>query len=683
MNASRLFRLSALIQTVSITAVFAAFPIMGSAGVAAAPTTYWVTPNNPSIETTCAHLSLFVQFVCLATAQQPVQLTVPSGAAACPDSGPGASCGVSNAMKPDAGAVSTPVGMGACPIPSDVDLPQSPAACQGPLPGQAGPIAVVPSIPAASLSAPRHVRLIADAATEVPGGTDVLTATSDAPLQGTGSAVEIFDTSTGRLVGACAIGTTCTVAYAAHAGMHTFVAYITAPTDKVLSGGAYVSSNAVTVSWIGVTMVSDRTAIGPGKPITLTATSTIAIEKTGWLLQIYDAPTHTRLSYCASGNTCRVTMTQATAGGRGLVAVLAPQSEKAPSAEHVVAQTDVVQLTWLSVAVVATANSSQPGGVVHVVASVNGDLTDTGWKIAILDNNGHVAAPMCTSGSSCSADVTITGAMPSFSAAVGTTASIQGKNGQLLGKSGDGLSLVNIQATSKLVAPIVHSSKILWGVDSCSSLTSGIYPQVVNQLGSPDFWGRYLTNTVCPGINGDEVSSARYYHMGILPIYNDYNCSDVVGYDTGRQYGAAAVAAAQAIGIPRGVALAIDIEPPGDACPGAANVDGGFVEGWYDGVMSANYVPAYYGNAGPGMEFANAYCAAVTARPEIANNSHIWTFQASLWGPYSKSNRPDWGFAYNTHCPENGTAWQYMLSAGSSPDVDQDLVISDFPLWYP
>src|SRR5207253_9868942 len=58
------------------------------------------------------------------------------------------------------------------------------------------------------------------------------------------------------------------------------------------------------------------------------------------------------------------------------------------------------------------------------------------------------------------------------------------------------------------------------------------------------------------------------------PIYNDYNCSNVVGYNTGWGYGAEAVAAARNIGIPEGVALAIDIEPPGAACPGAVNVDG-------------------------------------------------------------------------------------------------------------
>ncbi|HET9783017.1 MAG TPA: glycoside hydrolase domain-containing protein [Candidatus Dormibacteraeota bacterium] len=517
----------------------------------------------------------------------------------------------------------------------------------------------------------------------MPGQAAVLTAVANHSVTGSGQLIEIFDTSIGRLIGTCSSGSRCAVAYAANAGKHAFAAYVTPRTSKVPSGQSVPSSDVVTASWIGMTLAADRASVGPGRPLTVTATSTVAIDKTGWLVQLYDSVAHTRVTYCASGNTCSTTITQTSAGGHGLVAVLAPPSVTAPPAEQVVAQTDVFPVTWLSVAVRATTNSSQPGGVIHVEAAVNAELKNSGWSLGIFDNQGDLVAPMCNTGSLCSTDVTITGAMPSFTAAVGTMVSpTQGNVGQLLAKP-DSIRLTNVQATSPMVTPTVHTSRVLWGVDSCSAFTDGSYPAVVTQLGSPDFWGRYLTNTVCPGISADEISSARYYHMGILPIYNDYNCSNVAGYDTGRQYAAAAVAAARGIGIPSGVALTIDIEPPGAACPGAANVDGGFIQGWYDGVIAANYVPAYYGNGGPGTEFANAYCAAVGARPEIAGNSHIWTFQASLSGAYSKTNWPSWSMAYNTHCPEHGTAWQFMLSAGSDPNVDQDLLISDFPLWYP
>jgi glycoside hydrolase-like protein len=655
-----------------------------SAGIAATPRFYAATVDSRATDAACAHLSMIAKIVCAATSAQPLQLAAPEGASACPDSGPGVACGLSPVRNPDPGTASTPGGMTPCSARPAGSLPASRAAC----PDSAAPAAVPtppvdPSVPIASLNSPKRIQLTVDATTEMPGRSALLTATTDRPVGGSGRAIEIFDASVGRLAGVCGSGITCQIAYSAHAGQHSFIAFVTTPTARMPSSSSAVVSNSVSVSWIAVSIVANRSVVGPGSGITLTATSTVAIDKTGWLLQLYDAPTHTRLTYCASGNTCSTTITQTSAGGRALVAVLAPPSSTAPPAELVVGQTDVFSLTWLSVAVRAVANSAQSGGVVHVVASVNADLKNTGWSIGIYESYGQLVAPVCSEGNSCVADVTISGAMPSFSAAVGSVASTERKIGRFLGTGVAGVKLTNIQAASGLVTPTVQTSRMLWGVDSCESFTDGIYPPVANQLGVPDFWGRYLTNTICPGISGDEVSSAHNMQMGILPIYNDFNCSNVVGYDTGRQYGAAAVAAAQGIGIPRGVALAIDIEPPGDACPGAANVDAGFINGWYDSIISANYVPAYYGNGGAGSEFANAYCAAVSSRPEVANNSHLWTFEASVWGGYSKSNRPDWSLAYNTHCPEHGTAWQYMLSAGSSPNVDQDLVSSDFPLWYP
>jgi hypothetical protein len=229
----------------------------------------------------------------------------------------------------------------------------------------------------------------------------------------------------------------------------------------------------------------------------------------------------------------------------------------------------------------------------------------------------------------------------------------------------------------------MQPTRILWGVDSCKAL-DGLFPGVAGRFGTPDFWGRYLTNTACPGISAAETSVAAGHHMGILPIYNAYNCSNVVGYDTGRGYAAAATDAAALLGIPQGRAIAIDIEPPGDACPGAVNVDAGFVQGWYDGVAAAGYVPTYYGNGTAGSEFASAWCAVVSAQPAVANGSYLWSFQPSLLGNFNSSNAP--GYAPNqTGCAGNMAAWQYQIdSSMSAPsDVDHDEALSTLPLWYP
>ena len=61
------------------------------------------------------------------------------------------------------------------------------------------------------------------------GDKAVLTATANATVTGTNSAIEIFDTTTHTLAGACTQSSQCIVAYAATSGLHTFAAFITPP----------------------------------------------------------------------------------------------------------------------------------------------------------------------------------------------------------------------------------------------------------------------------------------------------------------------------------------------------------------------------------------------------------------------------------------------------------------------
>jgi hypothetical protein len=252
--------------------------------------------------------------------------------------------------------------------------------------------------------------------------------------------------------------------------------------------------------------------------------------------------------------------------------------------------------------------------------------------------------------------------------------------GHVLRKMEGPTSLLNIQARSVATQP----TRILWGVDSCKSLTR-IYSQVASRFGTPDFWGRYLTNTGCDGISAAEIATAARLHIGLLPIYNEYNCSHVDSYPTGHRYATEAVSAAVSLGIPKGRVLAIDIEPYGEQCPGAVNVDAGFVQGWFDGVYEAGYAPTYYGNGTAGTEFASAWCAAVAAQPDIATRAYLWSFQPSLLGSFTKANAP--GFSpYVPGCRGQMVAWQYQIDSsmsGPPSDVDHDEALSSMPLWYP
>ena len=172
--------------------------------------------------------------------------------------------------------------------------------------------------------------------------------------------------------------------------------------------------------------------------------------------------------------------------------------------------------------------------------------------------------------------------------------------------------------------------------------------------------------------------------MGILPIYNDYNCSAVAGYDTGMSYAQVATSVAAHDTEPKGHVIAIDIEPPGAACPGAANVDSGFIRGWYDGVTAAGFVPVFYGNGTAGSEFGAAWCEAQSQDRSLSSNSYIWSFEPSLDSSgWTRANAPVWQ-PYATGCPDYVAAWQYQLGSNSpDPDVDADQVLSVLPLWYP
>jgi hypothetical protein len=165
-----------------------------------------------------------------------------------------------------------------------------------------------------------------------------------------------------------------------------------------------------------------------------------------------------------------------------------------------------------------------------------------------------------------------------------------------------------------------------------------LYPQVNAILGRPDFWGRYLINTPsCPGISGAEVAAAASRHVGILPIFNHYDCSAVAGYDTGTGYAEEATSAASRLGIPRGSVLVIDIEPPGPWCSGA--IDRAFVEGWYDGVSEAGYSAGYYGDGTAPSTFGQAWCAAVGDRPEVATRFTSGRSSHRCWAATRRRDR--------------------------------------------
>jgi hypothetical protein len=537
---------------------------------------------------------------------------------------------------------------------------------------------VTPSVPMSTLRPDRSaLRLDLTAINTFisPGEKAILTATADSSVTGTNSAIEIFDQTTHTLAGTCSRASQCIVAYSAASGIHTFAAFITRLGTQPPADVASLASNQVSVTWSGLTLRANETIVAPGKPVTFTATSTFDVSKSGRTIVIYDNTAKQKLTFCSRGTTCSTSLTLASGGVHEIVGQVSGQPQSSSPG---------ITTTWLAAALSGKTTHPQAGGTVHLTATANADLTNTPWSLGIYDEHSQLVGKACKSGSTCSADVTLgSGPTPFFTAVIGALPSPDAPAsvlGQLLRTVEGPTSLVNIQARSAATQP----ARILWGVDSCKSLTT-ILPQVVARFGTPDFWGRYLTNTGCPGISGAEIATAARLHMGILPIYNEYNCSRVDSYPTGHRYATEATSAAVSLGIPKGRVLAIDIEPYGEQCPGAINVDAGFVQGWFDGVSEAGYAPTYYGNGTAGTEFATAWCAAVAAQPEIANRAYLWSFQPSLLGNFTKANAP--GFApYEPGCRGQMFAWQYQIDSsmsGPNSDVDHDEALSTLPLWYP
>ena len=621
-----------------------------------------------------------------------LQIALPDGTQPCPASGEAAACATSSASDLAPGIASTPEGLTACPIDPNSLVAATPAACNDSQTTTSGTPAdnptVAPSVPITSLkpvAAIQKLSLSASASATQAEHNVTLTALAGVGVAGTGMAIEIFDKTTGALVAACTRGTECSVAYAAKAGVHTFVAYVTPPTSTPPVGNL-PASNLVSVGWIGLKLASVNPVVGPGKSVIVTATSSIPVDLFGYVLEMFDLSDMKRITYCSQGTHCSVSMTQPASGSRSIVAAVGKPTATF-SMPDIWGVSDHFSMTWLSIAM-GGSSTFQVGGTVHLNATANADLTDTPWSIGIFDDQGHLVGKPCKTGNRCSADVTVaSSATPHFSAAIGVAPTQQTptKLGQVLKNVTGPSTLTNVQVRSAPVQP----TRLLWGVDSCKAFTgdpSGheVYAAVAGSLGAPDFWGRYLTSTVCPGLSWPEIYMAQKLHMAILPIYNEYNCSAVVGYDTGMGYAQAATAEAAHIYIPKGRVVAIDIEPPGAACPGAVNVDAGFIKGWYDGVTKAGYVPVFYGNGTSGSEFGSAWCQAQSNNNQISRDSYIWSFEPSLVSRgWSKSNAPVWQPEV-TGCPDYVAAWQYQLgSNGPNEDIDMDEALSVLPLWYP
>jgi hypothetical protein len=232
----------------------------------------------------------------------------------------------------------------------------------------------------------------------------------------------------------------------------------------------------------------------------------------------------------------------------------------------------------------------------------------------------------------------------------------------------------------------------LWGVDSASYVQS-VLPPTEAEYGKPQFFARYISNNVA--CNGHGLSAADAHALlsaGIDIALFDYTagCNQTNWHVTttaqGEKAAMTAVDAAEAIGVPAGVALYEDFEFD-------APVTSDFLEGYADWVAkNSKYLPGFYSNSGALVRAA--VCSSLSD-PNVA--SALYWASNPLYPPgrTSAQNMPGWdpgqlncsGEQAGTPPAPQATGWQYARddSTGTPlpPNIDTDEYMGTTGLWRP
>src|SRR5437773_12572236 len=105
---------------------------------------------------------------------------------------------------------------------------------------------------------------------------------------------------------------------------------------------------------------SHPSLVAPGKPITFTASSSENVAKIGYRIELRDATSGQRLTFCSEGTTCSTALVEPTAGTRTIAAALVAQSPASHAGTVSVSPTSgTVNGTWLGVRLAAIQNAGK------------------------------------------------------------------------------------------------------------------------------------------------------------------------------------------------------------------------------------------------------------------------------------------------------------------------------------
>lgn len=204
--------------------------------------------------------------------------------------------------------------------------------------------------------------------------------------------------------------------------------------------------------------------------------------------------------------------------------------------------------------------------------------------------------------------------------------------------------------------------EVVWGVDSASLTTSGLFSCVRENFGSPKVWGRYLGEKegVSAGITPEEAELLHSNDIKILVIWNRF--SNAAGLENGQNEARAAIKLAEELGIPEGVAIFADIEP-------SYPVDSAFIEGWFQVMEDSPYRSGIYGIFDPERALTQAFEEAGNSNSVLLENTYVWTAAPNV-GITTEKQAP----GYKPQAPENAliAGWQYGIDAQAC-NIDTNL----------
>jgi Rv2525c-like, glycoside hydrolase-like domain len=244
------------------------------------------------------------------------------------------------------------------------------------------------------------ISLTVSAAYIGPGQSSTVTAHVNTDVGPTPYYIEVFDSTVGANVALCANGATCSVSITQNAAtVRSYVAYVSGYGTSNPPPTVQVTSNRPSVVWFGISLKASAYALSPGGSTTLTASANADVLPSPYYIEIFDT-SGSRVVACASGTACSGSVTQAGSAVRNYVAYVAGLGTTNPP-PSIQATSSWVQVTWLSVSIVANPRFLAPGAATALTATASQDIGPTAYSIRITDVTANSVLVTCATGTTC------------------------------------------------------------------------------------------------------------------------------------------------------------------------------------------------------------------------------------------------------------------------------------------